>query len=197
MQHADDAQLMRLIAQGERPAFELLLERHIDPLYNYALRLCGSHAQAEDLVQETWLTVWEKAHTYRSRKAGVATWLHRIVHHRFIDLTRRRSRRNEVSTTQLDVADQATMSTPATVEPVSDAGDEAAALYAALDSLPVEQRAAVMLRHAQGFANPQIARIMNTSTRAVESLLARGKRALRASLNAPQTHTDPGHKSNA
>ena len=63
------------------------------------------------------------------------------------------------------------------------AQDRAAALQLALNQLPDRQREAVILRHIEGLANPEIAQIMEISTEAVESLTARGKRALSAALS--------------
>lgn len=168
---------MQAIAQGDRHAFEQLLQRHVDPLYNYALRLSGCATNADDLIQDTWLTVWQKAGSFRSHKASVSTWLHRIVHNRFIDQTRRKANRLEVTNHALpELPDEQT----------NNDEHERGILWQALGDLAPNQRAVLVLRYAQGFGNPQIATITGSSTRAVESLLARAKRALKSAMNERQ-----------
>ena len=80
---------MAAIRNGDEEAFEHLMGRHVDALFRYALRLSGSPVLADDLTQETWLTVWEKTHRYKPKKAKLRTWLYSVLHNKFIDTIRK------------------------------------------------------------------------------------------------------------
>jgi len=175
---------MQRAADGDQKAFAELVSRHIDSLYGYARRLCYNDTMAEDLVQDTWLAAWQHAQRYRPEKSAVSTWLHRILHNRFIDHTRRRATRTEHSGSATDMP--ATALEIATLE--ASAQEQArqleqAQMVARLDQclgeLPEQQRAAVTLTHLQGFSNRDVAHILGLSVRATESLLARARRTLR------------------
>jgi RNA polymerase sigma-70 factor (ECF subfamily) len=159
---------MRAVQQGDEQAFAQLLGRHVDALYRYARRLSGSSSTAEDLVQETWLVVWTKANRYKARKSALTTWLHKILYNKFVD---------SLSKGHLETEDLASAPEP-TTEPQPN-GADMSWLNTQLTNLPEPQRAAILLAHAQGFGNKDIANIMQTSVRAVESLLARARRTLR------------------
>lgn len=174
---------MKAVQAGDQAAFETLVGRHIDALYNYALRLGRSPSLADDLVQDTWLAVWQKAHRYRPGRAQLATWLHRILHNRFIDLVRKEQASHDPISPHPLVA-------PHDAESDLNAQRAAAALDASLGALPENQRAALLLVHAQGFTAKQTSKVLGTSVRAVESLLARARRNLRTSLTPTG---DPSH----
>ena len=145
----------------------------------HAYRLLGNHAEAEDVTQEAMLRLWKIAPDWRQGEAKVTTWLYRVVANLCIDL-RRRARGVALDSIP-DPEDGR-----ASVTDHMQAEARAEALQAALDQLPDRQRQAVVLRHIEGLANPEIAEIMEITTEAVESLTARGKRALTAALAGRQ-----------
>ncbi len=165
---------MTAIQRGNREAFSLLVSRHLDALYNYALRLSRDRPAAEDLVQDTWLAVWQKARSYNPRKARVTTWLHRILHNRHVDTVRRT--RPEL------LADGDEADIEALAAAADDADDQQTHSHEQLDklinTLPFEQKSALTLSYLQGFSNREVGAIMGIGTRAVESLLARARRNL-------------------
>lgn len=166
-----DADLLRAVANGDQAAFQQLVERHIDALFRYALRLCGSHQRAEDLCQDTWLKVWTKADSFNPRRSQANTWLFSILHNGFVDSVRKHS-------PALDNEAEQLMEDTNTPEKSVLAAAQNEALEGALANLPESQRAAVLLHYFQGFTNAQVAQIMDSSERAVESLIARAKRTL-------------------
>ncbi len=168
---------MRRAQRGDREAFAMLVHRHIDPLYNYALRLCRVPVMAEDLVQEAWLAAWQSAASYKPGKARLSTWLHRIVHNKFIDAARkdRMDTNPQVIATAVDDSD---------MEVNAVARQQVELLDDLIDDLPPNQKSAVVLTHIQGFSNAETADIMGVSVRAVESLLARGRRALKQQVSS-------------
>ncbi|MCG7494292.1 RNA polymerase sigma factor [Thalassobius sp. Cn5-15] len=170
----DDA-LLVLFANGDADAARSLALRLTPRAFAQAMRMLGNRAEAEDVAQDAMMRLWKIAPEWRQGEAKVTTWLYRVVANLCTDRLRRRP----------------SVGIEAIPEPADDRASVADgmqdrarldALYRALDSLPDRQRQAVTLRHIEGLANPEIAAIMDISTEAVESLTARGKRALAAAL---------------
>jgi RNA polymerase sigma factor (sigma-70 family) len=174
---ADDA-LLVLYANGDAYAARLLTQRLLPRVLNYAARLLSDPAEAEDVAQEAMLRLWRVASEWRQGEAQVSTWLYRVAGNLCIDRMRRRKR---AASMPLDEAPEL-VDTAAGAETGMIEADRLRALQAALDGLPERQRQAVILRHIEGLANPEIAAIMEIGVEAVESLTARGKRALSALL---------------
>ena len=170
-----DEALLVLYANGDRAAAQELAARHLPRVLGFATRmLAGDRAEAEDVAQEAMLRLWHVAPDWRTGEAKVSTWLYRVVANLCTDRLRGKKRRRAVGLDDApDVADDTQG-----VEAVLVDGDRMAALNAALDELPDRQRQAVVLRHIEGLSNPEIAEVMDIGVEAVESLTARGKRAL-------------------
>lgn len=171
---ADEVLLARY-ARGDRAAARMLVARHLPRVLAHARRMLGDAAEAEDVAQEAMLRLWRTAPDWRAGEAKVSTWLYRVVANLCID--RLRLRRSVA----LDAAGE-----PADERPGAETGlmaaDRTAALAAALAELPERQRQAVVLRHLEGLGNGEIATVMDIGVEAVESLVARGKRALLKAL---------------
>lgn len=170
-----EAALLARYAAGDEAAARLLSAALLPRVYGHAVRVLGDRAEAEDVAQDAMMRLWRVAPEWRTGEAKVSTWLYRVVANLCTD--RLRARR---TTGMEDV--------PEPVDPALSAEgrlQEAArqdALQAALATLPERQRQAVVLRHIEGLANPEIATILDVGVEAVESLTARGKRALKAAL---------------
>jgi RNA polymerase sigma-70 factor (ECF subfamily) len=170
-----DADLLRRYAAGDQAAARALTERHVPRIFALARRMLADRAEAEDVTQETMLRLWRIAPDWRADGAALGTWLYRVASNLCIDRLRRR--RGVAPDPPPEVPD---------VSPGAQArletAERAAALRAALGRLPERQRLAVVLRHLEERPNPEIAAILETSVEAVESLLARARRALAAEL---------------
>ncbi len=175
---ADEA-LLVLYANGDPEAAKLLSKRLLPRILGFAGRMLSDRVEAEDVAQETMLRLWRVAGEWRQGEAKISTWAYRVVSNLCTDRLRVRQRR------RLDALDDV-------AEPESGAAsavagmieaDRMAALDAALAQLPERQREAVVLRHIDGLSNPEIAEILQIGVEAVESLTARGKRALAAILS--------------
>lgn len=173
-----DEALLALYAQGDRMAARALVLRFSPRVLGYAARLLGDRAEAEDVAQEAMLRLWRIAPEWRAGEARVATWLYRVVTNLVTDRQRSRRRRGG---TALDDAPEPADDQPGALARLIEA-DRMAALDQALGALPERQRQAVVLRHIEGLANPEIATIIGVGVEAVESLTARGKRALAGML---------------
>ena len=171
---SDDA-LMILFANGDEQAAVSLAYRHTPRILALAMGMLRDRTEADDVAQDALMRLWKQAPKWRQGEAKVSTWLYGVARNLCIDRLRRRPTNNLD-----DVAE------PRDDRPSVDAQlistDRAAALHAALSKLPERQQEALNLRHLQELSNPEVAQIMETSVEAVESLLSRGKRALKSLL---------------
>lgn len=175
---AGDEVLLARYAAGDPAAARVLTARLVPRALGYAARLLGDGAEAEDVTQEAMLRLWRAAPGWRAGEAQVSTWLYRVVTNLCTDRMRARKRRPAAALDDApEVTDGGTGAEAGMIE-----ADRMAALQAALDALPDRQRQAVVLRHIEGLGNPEIAAVMDIGVEAVESLTARGKRALAAIL---------------
>ena len=188
-----DEALMVLYANGDRHAAMALAQRVTPRVLAYAARmLAGDRAEAEDVAQETMLRLWRMAPDWRQGEAKVTTWAYRVATNLCIDRQRSRRRKGQIA---LDEAPDQADGAPGAEQRLQD-GRRMAALEAALAELPDRQRQAVVLRHIEGLSNPEIAAVMEIGVEAVESLTARGKRALAAVLSGQRDalgYEDDGH----
>jgi RNA polymerase sigma-70 factor (ECF subfamily) len=124
------------------------------------------------------IRLWRIAPDWRQGEAKVTSWLYRVVTNLCTD--RQRARRRRASEALDDVPEPADDGPGAEARMLTAA--RLSALDAALATLPDRQRQAVVLRHIEGLSNPEIAEVLGIGVEAVESLTARGKRALTAAL---------------
>lgn len=171
-----DEVLLILYGNGDPAAAQLLTNRLTPRVLGYAARLLGGDlAEAEDVTQEAMLRLWKQAPHWRQGEAKVTTWLYKVVSNLCADRLRKRR------TVDIDTIEEPVDATPSAVDGLIH-HDRAVALQQALMQLPERQRIAVSLRHLEGATNPEIAEVLDASVEAVESLTARGKRALAAVL---------------
>ena len=175
LKHVPDEALLVAYGNGDAAAARALTLRLTPRVLGYAARLLSDRAEAEDVAQEAMLRLWRVAPEWRQGEAKVTTWLYRVVSNLCTD--RLRKARGVALDTVPEPEDDA---------PGAEAGLQetarAEALQQALDALPERQKQAVVLRHIEGLSNPEIAAVMDIGVEAVESLTARGKRALAAKL---------------
>lgn len=171
-----DAELVRSIGAGEPRAAEALVRRHLPRMVGLARRMLGDAAEAEDVAQEVFLRVWREAPRWRPGAAKFETWMHRVALNLCYDRMRRR-RESADPDAGVNVADSAPMPADQWL-----ARQRTARVDAALAELPERQRAAIVLVHYQELTNIAAAEMLEISVEALESLLARGRRALKAAL---------------
>jgi RNA polymerase sigma-70 factor (ECF subfamily) len=175
---ADDEILAGLIAAGDQRAFGEIVRRHGGRLRALALRFAGGAADADDIVQETFLSFWRMAGRWQPGGAPLGAYLTRIAINRAIDGDRRRRVRRFFG---LEAADDLADTEIAADDRLH--GRQALAAVARdIRKLPARQRAAVLLAADGERANSEIAATMSLSEGAVEQLLVRARRTLRLRL---------------
>jgi len=176
-----DAALFQRIATGDALAFRELSRLHLTMIVTYCTRILGNQADAEDVAQDTFVRVWQKADTYQPR-GRARTWLLAIAHNLALDRLRQQKTRRE--------ADEAEdLHAPSSEQPAGLLLRKQTSLDVAqaLDCLPERQKTALLLCHEQGLSGAEIAEVLGASPDAVESLLARGRRTLRTLLSAQRS----------
>lgn len=171
-----DAELVRKAGAGDAQAASALVRRHLPKMVGLARRMLGDAAEAEDVAQDVFLRVWREAPRWRPGAAKFETWMHRVALNLCYDRLRRRRVKSDPDA-GLDVADPAPLASDAWLE-----RQRNARIHAALAQLPERQRAAIALVHFEEMSNIAAAETLEVSVEALESLLARGRRALRAAL---------------
>ncbi|MES1201315.1 MAG: RNA polymerase sigma factor [Pseudomonadota bacterium] len=171
-----DADLIRRFAQGDARAGEQIVLRHSERVLRLARRMLNDASEAEDVAQDVFLRAWKTAPDWRPGEALFQTWLHRVTLNACYDRLRRR---REIATHDAGVAVADGAETP---DEAWFARQRALRVRAALAQLPERQRAAIALCHFEQASNIEAAAALEVSVDALESLLARGRRALRTLL---------------
>ena len=180
-----EATLIDRVRGGDARAFEELARTHERPLFRHVARMLGPD-DAEDAVQDAFLSAWRSIRSFEG--TSFRAWLFRIATNRALDVIRARKRRSELPLEPTDDEAERTWREPASPGPTLDQlaiGAEArAAIEAALLKIPVEQRAALLLRDVEGFDYEEIARITATELGTVKSRIFRARLAVRNTLVA-------------
>ena len=189
----DDRALLQAHVDGDPDAFGTLFARHRDRLWAVALRTTGDPEEAADALQDALVAAFRRAGSYRG-DAAVTTWLHRIVVNACLDRLRRRTvRRAEplpddlgergpgaTGTVSALVPGSGVAPDAAVVDPAEVAVDaeRRAAVLAALETLPPDQRAALVLVDMEGYSVEETAAILDCAPGTVKSRCARGRARL-------------------
>ncbi len=173
----DDEELMRRTGQGDRAAYALLVERHLNRSVGLAVRISGNRADAEEVVQEAFLRVWVNAARWRTDGAKFRTWFGRILVNLCID------RKRKPVPVPLEAAGDPEDNRIGAFDALSNA-EESARIRAAMAELPERQRAAVALCYWDEMGNIEAAAVLGISIGALESLLVRARRTLKEKLES-------------
>lgn len=167
-----DVDRMRRVGRGDQRAYRELVDLYLAGIARFAQRLLSDAGEAEEVAQETFLRLWTQAASFEPR-GKPKTWLYRIARNQCIDRLRKR-RDASVDADELQSADRPSglFARKQTAEQVE----------RALQALPERQRAAITLVHYEGLDGHEACEVLEVSTEALESLLARGRRSLRETL---------------
>jgi RNA polymerase sigma-70 factor (ECF subfamily) len=170
-----DEDLLARVARNDGAAVREIVGRKLPRIVALAVRVLGDRMEAEDIAQETFVRLWRQASRWETGRARFDTWLYGVA----LNLCRDRLRRRR----EIYAAEPPDMVDPAPLpDHALDDRDKARTIESALAMLPERQREAIVLQYYEELSNIDAAAIMGISVEALESLLARGRRNLRAFL---------------
>lgn len=171
--NAIDEELIALVSKKDKRAFDEFISRHLNMLYSIAYRMQMNRADAEDVVQETMMRVWQNAHMWdRDGGASVRTWIYTITHNICIDSKRKTTRRPHLEL--LEEPEDKGLSADKLVQKKQ----ARRLVMEAINELPENQKTAIIFCHYQKLSNSEAAEVMGSTVKAVESLLVRAKKSL-------------------
>ncbi|HET6939256.1 MAG TPA: RNA polymerase sigma factor SigM [Nocardioides sp.] len=195
-----DHELLQAHVDGDPDAFATLFRRHRDRLWAVALRTMGNPDDAADGLQDGMIAAYRRAGSFRG-EAAVTTWLHRVVVNACLDRIRAaKVRRSDPLPEDLDdVGDRGSLLTSTTG--AADPADLAVAqerrhlVLAALDQLPADQRAALVLVDMEGYPVAEVADMLDCAVGTVKSRCSRGRARLAALLGVLKPGGEADHAS--
>ena len=170
-QQDEDVQLMLRFCDGDRKAFDKLVERNLSNVCGLVYRFLGNQSQVDDIAQEAFLRVLRNAHRYKP-EAKFSTWLYRIVANLCFNVIRARKTAKQISIHSMGNEDS-TFDLPDEGQLGPDAGlvgdERSKRVAAAVAKLPENQQLAIMLNKYEDKNYAEIAEILDTTTMAVKS----------------------------
>lgn len=174
-----DQEIIDRVRGGDDDAFRLLVERHSRAVYRSAYRITGNGADADDVVQETFLRVYRALERFDAR-AAFTTWIHRIAVNCALDLIDARKRRGGAGSDDEEL--DALPSTAVSPERAVHATEMQRAVAMAMERLSGNERTAFVLRHFEGMPLEEIGQVLGTQLNATKNTIFRAVRKLREQL---------------
>ena len=181
-----DEQLVNAYLSGDEKSLEILIQRYLKPIYNFVYRYAGDMANAEDLTQEVFVKVWKNIKHF-DQKRSFKPWIFRIARNTAFDCLRKKKcvPLSEFENSDGDnyLADSLSSEAPLPPE-VIDSANTSQKVSSALEKLPLNYRAVVLLRYKEDFKFIEIAEILDESIDTVKSRYRRGLLELRKILES-------------
>jgi RNA polymerase sigma-70 factor (ECF subfamily) len=183
----DELDLIKRLAAGDEAALGELYDRFARPLYSMVHRILHNPADAEEIVQDVFVSLWKNAETFDGRRSSPFTWLVTIARNKSIDRLRRTQRRLPEAPGSAE-PNPATEPVDETLDAAETAGNERAAIVAQwVGELPENQREAVSLAFFDGLTHPQIAERLHASVGTIKSRIRLGIAKLRRKIGGEIT----------
>ena len=180
--HYDDAALLRLVAQSNHEALAALYDRYSRLVYSLALQVIGDSAAAEEITQDVFTSVWQKAASYRVEQSKVSTWLSSITRHRAIDVLRWRSVRAEGHSEPWAEIEDGELPHPSSTHEQAELSILQQQVRRAVASLPEEQQKALALAYFKGYSHSEIAKALNEPLGTVKTRIRTAMQKIRQLL---------------
>ncbi|MGA2244005.1 MAG: sigma-70 family RNA polymerase sigma factor [Verrucomicrobiota bacterium] len=181
---SQQAQLLRRIAARDSLALAEFYDQTAATFFSFALRMLHDAHDAEEVIQDVFVQIWNKAPTFNPAVGVAFHWAISIVRNRCIDLLRSRQRRSRIiADTDLDGESAPLLEAQASA-PIPPVQDEIEAVRAALGALPRDQRTAIELAFFGGLSHHEIAAALNEPLGTVKARIRRGMMKLRDGLEA-------------
>ena len=177
-----DELLLRRACKGDVQAFEELMQSHESRIYAIALRMMGNREDAQDCAQEAMVRIYRAMGSFKGQSA-LATWIYRITMNTCLDELRRRKARKVTSLDSLVDNGWSPTDTGDTPEEHGLRVEKQTALNQAIQSLPDDMRAAIILRDVKGYSYDEIASILDANVGTIKSRISRGREKLREILS--------------
>jgi RNA polymerase sigma-70 factor (ECF subfamily) len=181
-----EAELVEKCRRGDREAWETIVRRRHSRIYNLAYRFTGRFDEAEDLTQEVFLKVYRTLHTYKAESGAFETWIVRVARNHFIDHYRK-YKTERLYTDPLDDNPEVVVPSHSRIDHPGQALERREAaehVQRLLESLPAEQREAVILRDLEELSYEEIAEILGVPIGTVKSRINRGRIGMARSMRA-------------
>lgn len=180
--HAEDLEHVRRVADGDERSFRFLVERYQDRIYGFCLRMLSESAEAEDVAQDVFLTLYRHASSFRG-ESRVSTWLYRIAKNQTLNRLKYLDRRGRGLRTSLHVVrEDALVDGGRRPDEQHEHREVWRHVQSALDELEDDYRLVVVLRDIDGLAYDEIAQITGLPKGTVKSRIHRGRQALASRL---------------
>jgi RNA polymerase sigma-70 factor, ECF subfamily len=174
-------QLLGRIAQRDHAALSELYDATATPLFSVALRIVHDPSDAEEVLQDVFVQIWEKAPTFDRRLGSAFSWVLSITRHRAIDRLRSKQRKARL-VEQLVEAGDAEIPSAALPDAGSLDAEQAALVRSAMTTLPKDQRQAIELAFFAGLSHPEIAKTLDQPLGTIKARIRRGLLKMRESL---------------
>jgi RNA polymerase sigma-70 factor (ECF subfamily) len=177
---ADDASVIGRIAGGDPSALATLYDRWAQTVYSVVIQLLKDADSAEDVVEETFWQVWQRASSYDPSRGTVRTWILTIGRSRALDRLRSRKRNRE------DIADDLSLVRDPRSDPsqVVESAERSQLVYSALTELPDDQRRALELAYFRGLSQSEIAEFLGEPLGTIKTRMRLGMQKMRDKLVA-------------
>jgi RNA polymerase sigma-70 factor, ECF subfamily len=180
----DETDFLQKLLAGDKPAFNELIKLYADRVLNTCYRFLLNKEDAEDISQEVFIEIYQSLKSFRG-DAKLSTWIYRIAVTKSLDEIKKRKRKKRISAfgkiMHLDEVADWISGGPVPDKSIHEK-EKMKEVMQALNTLPENQRVAFTLSKIEGYSNKEIAEIMKTTILAVESLVSRAKKKVRAEL---------------
>lgn len=182
----EESDLISGLKAGNNDSFRHLIQNYKDKIYNSCLSIVQNQAEAEDITQEIFVEVWQSVKKFRG-DSKLSTWIYRMTINRSLDFLRTKKRKKNAGLISL-------FKKNGVLDPIVEVPDffhpgiaienkeSSKIIFAAIDKLPKRQKACFVLQNIENLSMKEIAEVMETSPKAVESLLVRSKTNLKKLL---------------
>jgi RNA polymerase sigma-70 factor (ECF subfamily) len=176
-----EAALLRSVARGDERAFAALYDSYSAILFGFILRILNSRAEAEDVLQEVFLQVWQRAAQFDETRGRPFTWMVTLARSRAIDRLRATASRERAATASA-AETETTLAADAVEETLR--SEQAETVRRALSAIPEEQRRALMLAYVEGLSQSEIAERLRQPLGTVKTRMRSGLMKLRELMGA-------------
>ena len=175
------AELLHKAADGDQLAFKQLYEQCSPKLMSLCLRLMKTEALAEDVLQEGFIKIWEKADSFSPGKGKAMTWMSTVIRNKGLD--KLRSLKTKAAETEIQYEGIEFSSTDMQPDQLSNMSDEVKGLMDCLDKLKPEQRECILLSYYYGHTHQELSKKLDRPLGTIKAWIRRGLEDIRPCLN--------------